>query len=169
MMRNRNILLPGEKVIFRTHPHWVLFVAPILAVSSLGGVLLTMLCPSALEMTLNSRCPVVLITSLTFVNAVVFLDWLNTIYYLTDRRLISKRGIIGKQVMVIPLKQVQDISLRISLIGRIFGYGDLVIESAGTEGKIEFVGMSLSLSRTALRYLDKSKNGTSNVTGIGNQ
>jgi hypothetical protein len=63
---------------------------------------------------------------------------------------------------------VQDLSVRIGLIGRMLGYGELIIESAGTEGRTVFAGLPLSLSITVLRYLDKRKNDTSNATDIGN-
>ena len=68
----------------------------------------------------------------------IFLDRLCTNYYLTNLRLIEERGIIGKRIMFIPLDKVQDVSCKFGILGRIFGLGDLEIESAGTYGKIVF-------------------------------
>jgi uncharacterized membrane protein YdbT with pleckstrin-like domain len=53
-------------------------------------------------------------------------------------RLIEKRGIIGKRVVNIWLQNVQDVTCQFGILGRIFGFGDLEIESAGTYGKIIF-------------------------------
>lgn len=68
----------------------------------------------------------------------VLLDWLCTNYYLTNLKLIEERGIFGKRIMMVPLNKVQDITCKLGILGRIFGFGDLEIESAGTYGKIVF-------------------------------
>lgn len=74
----------------------------------------------------------------TFVIIVVFLDWICTRYYLTNLRLIEERGIIGKRIMSIWLDKAQDVICKFSILGRIFGFVDIEIESAGTYGKIVF-------------------------------
>jgi uncharacterized membrane protein YdbT with pleckstrin-like domain len=73
-----------------------------------------------------------------FAMLIIFLDWLCINYYLTNLRLIEERGIIGKRIMMAPLNKVQDITCKFGIMGRIFGFGDLEIESAGTYGKIVF-------------------------------
>ena len=40
--------------------------------------------------------------------------------------------------MVVPLNKVQDITCKFGVLGRIFDFGDLEIESAGTYGKMVF-------------------------------
>jgi len=70
--------------------------------------------------------------------AVIFLDWICINYYLTNLRLIEERGIIGKRIMSIPLDKVQDVTCKFGILGRIFGFGDIEIQSAGTYGKIIF-------------------------------
>jgi len=69
---------------------------------------------------------------------VIFLDWIYTKYYLTNLRLIEERGIIGKRIVIIWLDKVQDVTCKFGILGRIFGFGDIEIESAGTDGKIVF-------------------------------
>jgi len=76
--------------------------------------------------------------ALLFAGVVIFLGWLCTNYYLTNLRLIDERGIIGKRIMSIPLKRIQDVKCQFGIWGRIFGFGDIEIESAGTYGKITF-------------------------------
>ena len=78
----------------------------------------------------------------TFVMTVIFLDWICTKYYLTNLRLIEERGIIGKRIMSIWLDKVQDVTCKFGILGRIFGFGDIEIESAGTYGKIVFSFLS---------------------------
>lgn len=69
---------------------------------------------------------------------VFLLDWLNNLFILTDFRIIKQRGIIGKQIMSIPITRIQDIKTSYSILGRIFGFGDLRIQSAGAFGEIKF-------------------------------
>jgi len=78
-----------------------------------------------------------------FVIVVFYLDWRFNRLYLTNYRLVKERGIIGKRFMSIFLEQVQDISCSYGIIGSIFHFGDLEIESAGTYGKMVFKGIPL--------------------------
>lgn len=43
--------------------------------------------------------------------------------------------------MAVRLNNIEDITCSYGIWGRIFGFGDLIIESAGTYGKIVFDGM----------------------------
>jgi uncharacterized membrane protein YdbT with pleckstrin-like domain len=75
------------------------------------------------------------------VAAILLLDWWFNRLYLTNLRLIKERGIIGKRIMSIFLKQIEDITLSYGILGRIFGFGDLKIEPAGTYGMLRFEGI----------------------------
>ncbi len=49
----------------------------------------------------------------------------------TDKRIIEVSGIVTRKVASMPLEKVTDMTYRRSVGGRLFGYGDLVLESAG--------------------------------------
>jgi uncharacterized membrane protein YdbT with pleckstrin-like domain len=121
-----------EKIIFRVHPHWLYMAFPESLLIIFGFVFLK----------LAYDVPYWIITLFIGVwllaMLMVFLDWLSINYYLTNLRLIEERGIIGKRIMFIPLDKVQDITCKFGILRRIFGFGDLEIESAGTFGKITF-------------------------------
>ena len=134
------LILPNEKVIFRTHPHWLIFGGPEVCVGILTFLLIKYL-PIMLENidpALVWKIWLILGGALTFAGVVIFLGWVCTNYYLTNLRLIDERGIIGKRIMSIPLKRIQDVKCQFGIWGRVFGFGDLEIESAGTYGKITF-------------------------------
>ena len=132
-------LLPEERIIFKTNPHWLFIVAPEFALAVLGTLFFRYL-PFPLPGRIPPAIwlPVLFGVAWSFVMAVVFLDWISTKYYLTNIRLIEERGIIGKRIMSIRLDKVQDITCQFGILGRIFGFGDIEIESAGTYGKIVF-------------------------------
>jgi len=61
----------------------------------------------------------------------------------TTRRVVSRSGIIGKSERSIPLSRVTDVSIKYGLLGRILGYGNIYIESAGGPGT-EIVALDLA-------------------------
>jgi membrane protein YdbS with pleckstrin-like domain len=67
--------------------------------------------------------------------------WFFTHFILTDRRLIVNSGILNKKSKIIPLDQVNDITSSQNVWERIFGYGDIVIESAGEFGQEPFTNI----------------------------
>ena len=64
--------------------------------------------------------------------------WLNTLHVITNERLIYRAGFIAKQGTEIPLEVIQNVAFNQSLFERMFGTGDLMIESAGTHGQTRY-------------------------------
>ncbi|MGN6413207.1 PH domain-containing protein, partial [Flexivirga sp.] len=54
------------------------------------------------------------------------LRWMTTLYVITNRRLITRRGIISKSGRDIPLYRINDVNYEKGPIDRIFGCGTLV-------------------------------------------
>jgi len=52
----------------------------------------------------------------------------------TNRRVIWRSGVFGKSERSIPLSRVTDVSVNYGLMGRMLGYGNVRIESAGGPG-----------------------------------
>jgi uncharacterized membrane protein YdbT with pleckstrin-like domain len=132
------LILPEEKIIFKTNPHWLLIVAPEIALAIFGVFTVKYLSPFIEEGLFPSWLLVFLGGALAFAMIVIFLYWICMKYYLTNLRLIEERGIIGKRIISIWLDKVQDVTCKFGILGRIFGFGDIEIESAGTYGKIIF-------------------------------
>jgi uncharacterized membrane protein YdbT with pleckstrin-like domain len=122
-----------EKIIFKVHPHWLYVAIPEFTLAILGIFFF----PFAYVL-LPKWILILSVVAILFAMLIIFLDWICANYYLTNLRLIEERGIIGKRIMMAPLNKVQDITCKFGIIGRIFGFGDLEIESAGTYGKILF-------------------------------
>ena len=60
--------------------------------------------------------------------------WASKQLVVTTRRVIWKSGVLGKTERTIPLDRVTDISVDYGLMGRILGYGNIRIETAGGPG-----------------------------------
>jgi uncharacterized membrane protein YdbT with pleckstrin-like domain len=65
-----------------------------------------------------------------------FLLWLTSVHAVTDRRIITRWGILTRRGHDIPLKRVSDMSIEINLIDRPFGCGTLIITNASTDGEV---------------------------------
>ena len=69
-----------------------------------------------------------------------FLNWFFSTYTVTNRRLITRHGILTRTGRDIPLMRINDVSYEHGLIDRILGCGTLHIESAGERGQVVLPG-----------------------------
>ncbi len=62
-----------------------------------------------------------------------FLRWLTTQFVFTNRRIITREGLISRDGKDMPLAKVNNVSYHVSLMGRILNYGTLEVESANSD------------------------------------
>ena len=137
-------LLSEEKIILKSNPHWLFLFIPIFESFIFLFIYLFLVCPFLRTANLDPSgaiCPLVSLFLFFLLSLVIYLEWKFNRLCLTNLRLIKERGIIGKHFMAIGLDKIQDITCNYGILGRIFGFGNLVIESAGTYGKMDFEGM----------------------------
>jgi uncharacterized membrane protein YdbT with pleckstrin-like domain len=77
-----------------------------------------------------------------------------THYTLTDRNLTVATGIFSRSATHIPLHKVQDVTVRRTLLDRIFNVGTVVVESAGAAGRIPEINVD-SPERVCSAILDQ--------------
>ena len=66
------------------------------------------------------------------------IEWWHTLHVVTNERLIYRAGWIAKKGTEIPLEVIQNVAFNQTIIERMFGTGDLVVESAGTHGQTRY-------------------------------
>ncbi len=66
------------------------------------------------------------------------LVWQNHQYFVTSRRVMQMTGVFTKEVVDSLLEKVNDLKTDQSLLGRIFGYGDIEILTASEAGINDF-------------------------------
>ena len=64
--------------------------------------------------------------------------YLTTLHVITNERLIYRAGWIAKRGKEIPLEVINDVAFNQTIFERVFGTGDLLIESAGTHGQTRY-------------------------------
>lgn len=157
------ILLPEDKIILKANPHWLFLAVPLIEISFFFLLYVFIACPflGIVIHSLREFCSLISLFLLFFLSAAFYLDWKFNRLYLTDFRLIKERGIIGKRYVSISLDKIQDITCDFGILGRIFNYGSLTIESAGTEGKMVFQGIPLPIVIKRMIENEINKKGSS--------
>ncbi|MCR1782784.1 PH domain-containing protein [Nocardioides carbamazepini] len=139
MAISKKLLNPGERLIVSTRQHPKALFGPILALVvllAIGVVVQVRLEDSGVQRVLTLIVWVLAIIGILWFSVRPFLVWLTTVHAFTDRRLITRNGIITRRGHDIPLARVSDISIEINLLDRPFGCGSLLIADASTFGMV---------------------------------
>lgn len=139
MAISEKLLNPGEKLIVSTRQHPKALFVPILALVVLLaiGVAVQVLLGDGDAATWGSRIVWILCAiGILWFTVRPFFIWLTTVHGVTDRRLITRRGIITRKGHDIPLARISDLQIEIDLIDRPFSCGTLVITDASTFGEV---------------------------------
>ncbi len=67
---------------------------------------------------------------------VPFLRWRTTTYTVTNRRVITRRGILNRSGHDLPLLRINDVSYERSVLDRMLGCGTLLIQTASENGPV---------------------------------
>jgi membrane protein YdbS with pleckstrin-like domain len=67
------------------------------------------------------------------------LEWSQDYFIVTSRRMLLATGIITRKVAMMPLVKVTDMSFQRSTMGRLLGYGEFILESAGQDQALRVV------------------------------
>ena len=143
LSKSKSFLLPNEQIVFQANPHWLFLLGAVAPIFVFFFLYYLFACPflGSIANALEHYCYVAALIILIFLSLVFYLDWKFNRLYLTNYRLIRESGIIGKRYMSVRLSNIEDMTCTFGILGRILGYGDLVIESAGTYGTLVFKGV----------------------------
>ncbi|MDR1790581.1 MAG: PH domain-containing protein [Propionibacteriaceae bacterium] len=129
---SKKLLGEGEKEILHLHTHMKKLFLPIfvliLEAVALGlGLALT---PDTWHPSIKIIEIVLALIIFVMCVFIPYLKWRTTTYTFTDRRIITRKGIINKDGHDLPLSRINDISYERSLTDRILGCGTLVLTTA---------------------------------------
>jgi uncharacterized membrane protein YdbT with pleckstrin-like domain len=123
-------LLPTERRVIRVRQHWAVMMNHVssTALFLLALVIGQRLLPESVLID-NLAWYLALVAVLRF-TVLTILWWIERIV-ITDKRVMLAQGIITHNVGMMPLGKVTDLTFQRTLGGRMFGYGTIVVESAG--------------------------------------
>jgi uncharacterized membrane protein YdbT with pleckstrin-like domain len=136
----KRLLADDEHVVMAMRPHWKEMVGPVLVLlvtSPVATYLATIVPEGSAQKWL--RLAVLVVAVLIVLRFVVwpFVKWLTTSYIVTDRRIITRVGVVARTGRDMPISRVNDVTFSHSgLLERILGCGTLVVESAGERGQL---------------------------------
>lgn len=133
MAISKKLLNPGERLILSCRQHPKALFGPILLLVILLALGVFVQVATGATWLHWAVWILVLIGAVWFfVRPLLF--WLATVYGFTDRRIITRHGILTRRGHDIPLTRVSDIESEINLMDRPFGCGSLLISDASTNG-----------------------------------
>jgi Bacterial PH domain len=139
-------LAQGEELLLRARYHWVRFV-PGASVAVLGTALAAangLLVPAETGGSEPGLRSVLFFAAGFLVLAgVLAMGWRALVdsfdeFAITSFRVIKKSGFVTRTVRQIPLEKVQDVNVRSTLGGRWLSYGDVELQTAGSDSTVIF-------------------------------
>lgn len=133
------LLGEDENVVAHTRTHWKALIGPVLVllvVVAAASFLAAVVPDGSWQNVARIAIAAVGLVLVAIWTIKPFLNWYFATYTLTNRRLITRHGILNRSGRDIPLVRINDVSYEHHLTDRLLRCGTLVIESAGERGQV---------------------------------
>ena len=132
-------LLPHERQVITVHQHPAILIKPIFWVL-IGLALAGWLSNSIAQGNGIVLLIIWILWGIVFLNlAVKVFEWSVTYFVVTSQRFVLATGVITRKVNMMPLAKVTDMSFQRSPMGRVLGFGEFILESAGQDQALRVV------------------------------
>jgi uncharacterized membrane protein YdbT with pleckstrin-like domain len=135
---SRKLLNEGEHVVVSTRTHVKALLLPalwLILVAAVAGYASSFPTGNAEPLLIAVIWGVALVVVLWLV-AGPFLRWLTTTYTVTDRRLITRAGVLTRRGHDIPITRINDVAYERGIVDRLLGCGTLVVSDASQQGQV---------------------------------
>ena len=131
-------LIEGESIVYETRLHWIVLIAPVVLaiLFALTGVGMFILAGRATGDRGSAHQPMMilggvffLVALLSIIRGVVVRN--STEMTVTNRRVFVKVGLAARRTIELLLSRVESIGVEESAMGRMLGYGAVVIHGTG--------------------------------------
>jgi hypothetical protein len=134
-------LTPEERVILEVRKHYAALVPEaILTVAVLGAAVAigTVMSPGDGNTFLDRLFGALSVLVVARLGWKAW-EWWEDRVFVTDQRIFEVSGVLTRKVASMPLMRVTDMTYQRSLLGRMLGYGDIIVESAGQEQSLKSI------------------------------
>ena len=143
-------LLEGEQVVFRTRLHWLLFMGPVLLVAFVLLPIAWLLISGTWS---NITWIPLVIAFLVLLAA--FVKRQSSDFAVTNKRVMMKVGVFRTRSVELLLSKIEAVAVDQSLLGRVLGYGDIVVTgSGGTRELFSHIQSPLNFRRAVQSVAD---------------
>lgn len=135
----RKHLLPYETVVAAERRHWARLIEPSLSV--VVGLVVAVWLDTHLPQNVPKVHDVIWLAWLALVGRLGYriVEWYTDWFVATNKRVLLSYGVLTRKVAMMPLLKVTDMSYNRSVLGRLIGYGEFVLESAGQDQALRTV------------------------------
>ncbi len=120
-------LVAGETLVYRTGVHWSVLFWPVVLAILIGGAGVAACLLRHDLLIVGAVC--LLVAAIVLISAIVKRN--ATEIGVTNRRVIIKTGMLSRRSLEIMLPKVESIAIDEPAMGRILGYGTVVIHGTG--------------------------------------
>jgi uncharacterized membrane protein YdbT with pleckstrin-like domain len=126
-------LLPNEQQVITVRRHPAVLIGPSLL--TLAGLLAAAVLSATI---LHKYGAVAVVVWLAWIGLFIRLiwkaiNWAVDFFVVTSHRILLTSGVLTRKVAMMPLTKVTDMSFQRSFAGRMLGYGEFIVESAGQD------------------------------------
>jgi len=133
-------LLPHERQVITVHQHPAILIRPIFEVL-IGLAIAGWLSNSVANGNGTAILVIWVLWGLVLLRlAIKVWEWVVTYFVVTSQRFLLANGIVTRKVNMMPLAKVTDMTFQRSAMGRLLGYGEFILESAGQDQALTNVG-----------------------------
>ena len=137
-----NNLLEGETILYRAYLHWIVFIWPMfwffIAIIFLsGGSYLNIIGGLFMLFAIST-------------GIISFINYKTSEFGITNKRVVVKVGFIRRESLEVLLNKVEGIQVDQGIMGRILGFGSIVISgTGGTKDPLHKISAPLEFRRRA--------------------
>ncbi len=158
----KKLLSDNEQIVSEFRPHW----SGILKEGALLLLILVLIVLVQIQ-GWSIWISVGLVVGGLVITARGLIRWLMTLHVITNERVIYRAGLISKHGKEIPHEVINDVAFSQTMIERVFGTGDLLIESAGTHGQSRYQDIPDPEGVQSMIYAEREKRMTQqNIAGM---
>ena len=125
--------MPHEHQVITVRKHPAILIGP--SIEALAGLLVAAVLTATI---LHGNDPFVFVVWIAWIALFLRMvwktvNWAVDFFVVTSQRMLLTTGVLTRKVAMMPLAKVTDMSFRRSFAGRLFGYGEFIVESAGQD------------------------------------
>lgn len=139
----QRLIADNEDIVLDLHPHWWFFGPSSLGLG--GALVLTLWVNSVLTGWLQTAATYVGLGMVIVCSAILIVElvkWRTTYFVVTTDRVIYRQGVVARTGIEIPLKSISNVNFHQSVIERLLGVGDILVQSGGEDGEQTFSDIS---------------------------
>ena len=136
-------LAPGESILYRARYHWVFYRFSIIVLFLAAALGVAAMVATKNQAGAEIGQPLWWLAAAFAVIALVafvarrFRANVDE-FVVTNRRVIRKVGLVSREIQHAPIEKIQDVTIEQGILGRMLGYGTVIVETASEKGMLVF-------------------------------